>query len=276
MKLISLASGGLTLLLATVACDGGEPVETRQDPQNIVREALAAMESLRSYRLEMVFAGAEEQPVVIEFEAPDDYHFLLYAMRATEGVEELEGVYEAIITGDKAYNRQCKDIDQECESWQQRPRPPVAIAGPAPTFLPDWPLVALEMAQDLQIIGTEEIDGLATTHLRGTVNHIRAVLENERRVFTAAGITSFGKECEHPVGGEEVCRELTFEENLAQQEPTLSFYDENPSTIDAWVSEDGPVRRIALRVPPHEAGDEETAAAFEYSRFNDVEIEPPE
>jgi len=241
----------------------------------MVSEALSAMEGLRSYRLEMLFTSAEGQPVVIEFAVPDSYHFLIHAVQADE-IEEPEGVYEVIMVGDKAYTRQCGDIEKACDPWRQGPRPPVPIAGPSPSFAPGWPLVALEMAQGLQVVGAEDVDGVEATYLRGTVNHIRAVRENERRVFTAAGITTFGKECEQSAGREEVCRDLTFEENLAQQEPELSFYDENPSTIDAWVREDGLVLRIAVDIPPHDTSDGVTGVAVEYSRFNEVTIEAPE
>jgi hypothetical protein len=272
MNRVLLAIEGCLLVLLAAACEneGPRPTPQAQDPQVLVSEALSTMGDLRSYRLEMLFAGAKEQPLVIEFAEPDSYHFLIHAVQADE-IEESEGVYEAIMVGDKAYTRQCRDIEKACDPWRQGPRPPVPIAAPSPSFAPGWPLVALEMAHNLQTIGSEEIDGVPATHLRGAANQLRAALENERRILTAAGITTFGEECEGRPGGREECRELTFEEALVRQEPDLSFYDENPSTIDAWVREDGLVLRIALAIPPHDTG-----VTVEYSRFNEVTIEPPE
>ena len=158
--------------------------------------------------------------------------------------------------------------------------------------MPGWPLVALEMAGELGLVGQDKVDGVALTHLRGSVNHLRAILENQRRFLTAAGITSFGRWCTivamnetgelveaapgTPVENEELCHEQTFEESLESQEPGLSFYDENRATIDVWVSpENFLVHRVALIVPPDEAGGAEMSFVVEYSRFNQVEIEAP-
>jgi hypothetical protein len=157
--------------------------------------------------------------------------------------------------------------------------------------------VALEMTGELELVGQDEVDGTTLTHLRGSVNHLRAILENQRRVFTAAGITSFGTECttaltptvfdetgelvesapDTPAESEQRCREQTFEEALENQEPGLSFYDENPATIDIWVSADGfLIHRVALSIPPDQAGAVEGAVVVEYSLFNQVQIEAPQ
>jgi hypothetical protein len=294
MKHVVAVLAAAMLLTVAASCSGEEVLEggRTEGAETLVEEALAAMDGLNSYRLEMGFAPGEAPPIVIEFVAPDSYRSQWTAVRATNGSESPEGVFDIILVGDKAYARQCEALRQDCEDWQEGPRPAVPIAGPSPSFLPQWPLVAMEMAQGVQDLGGERIDGNSLVHLRGSVNHIRAVMENERRIFAATGITSFGEECKleaaAPVSGtpierEQVCRELTYEEALENQEPALSFYDQNPATIDVWLSpDDFLVHRIELTIPPHddpsvevEPPDEETSVLFEYAAFNEIVIEPP-
>jgi hypothetical protein len=304
-----------TILFVALACGvSGDPDKAR-DPSAIVQEALTATDQLDSYHLAVITPASPEDirdefRWEVEFAAPDSYRFLLFGAEGEsreicESYTPPEGgtgqtcrevltkitsrtVFESILVGDKAYSRQCEALDQNCDDWQEGPRPAVAIAGPSPSFLPQWPLVAMEMAWDLQTLGAEDMDGDSLLHLRGSVNQIRAVMENERRVFTATGVTSFGEECEQeaavpvsgtPIQSEEVCRELTYEEALQNQEPTLSFYDQHPSTVDVWISRDDfLVHRIEIATPPHEdvnPPSEEISVLFEYSRFNEIVIEPP-
>lgn len=260
MKTIAAAVAAILLVL-TASCG-------KDDAPALVEDALTAMNGLSSYRLEMGI-GAEAAPIIVEFATPDRYRTLLAGD---------DRVYEAIIVGERAFSRQCTAVDQGCGDWVEDEAPPFIVLGPSPSYLPQWPLVALEMASDVKVLGTEELEGATTIHLRGSVNLIRAVLENQRRVLTAAGITSFGEECSVPTVGDDepTCRDRTFEESLENQEPTLSFYDENPATIDVWLSPDDLfIRRIALTVPPHESGGQEGSVLLGYSRFNQVEIEPP-
>jgi hypothetical protein len=181
------------------------------------------------------------------------------------------------------YGRQCNETDGVCDPWREQPRGPFVIAGPSPSYLPQWPLVALQLAEDLELVGEDDVDGITLVHLQGSVNHLRAVLENERRVLTAAGITSFGTECTAEAAlpgeppGDEVCRELTFEESLERQEPQLSSYDENPGAIDIWLSaDDFLVHRIMLGIPPDQPGAQESSFTVEYSQFNQIKIEAPQ
>ena len=163
-------------------------------------------------------------------------------------------------------------------------------------FLPRWELVALELTDGLELVGEELVDDATLLHLRGSVNHLRAIFENQRRVLTEAGITSFGSECSsivtpiavdeagsllgptpsNSMDVEEDCRELTFEGSLERQEPDLSFYDEHPGTIDVWVVADNSlIQRIELGIPPDGPVGEEDLFTIEYSLFNEVEIEAP-
>ena len=280
MKLIGVILS-TALLILVASCGQGEDSQgdLTEDAGTLVEQALATMTELNSYRLEMGFGPEEAPPILIEFAAPDSYRFQWGVFQTTNGSESPEGVFETILVGGKAYTRQCEGPDKDCEDWQEGPRPAVAIAGPSPSFLPYWPLVAIEMAGDLETLGTEKVDGQSLLRLRGSVNHLRAIFESERRVFTAAGITSFSEECFGGTDGDENCRELGFEETLENQEPALSFYDQNPATIDVWLSpQDFLVHRIVLDIPPDddvEPPDEETSVLINYSQFDQVVIEPP-
>ena len=311
MRRVALICGSLLLLTVAAACADDEPGEVAPNPQALWERARSAMAELDSYRVSFVFPtrpddALEEYRWEAEYDAPDSYRFLLFGAEGeTEEVCEsytlpngfgrtcrevftkITGrtVSETVLVGDTVYGRQCEDIDTACGPWQVQLRGPIAIAGPSPSFFPQWPQVALELAADFEALGTEEIDGVRLLHVRGSVNHLRAIFENQRRVLTAAGITSFGEECtaeatlpnEPP--GETTCRELTFEDSLERQEQQLSFYDEHPAIIDIWVHpEDYLVRRIAIEAltPPGEPESQETSFVIDYSQFNQVEIEAPE
>ena len=109
--------------------------------------------------------------------------------------------------------------------------------------------------------------------MSGTVNSLRAVLEHQRRIFTEAGV-SFGEECT----GEGECRDLTFEDLLAQEADELAYYDDNPSAIDVWVDGDSHIERMEIRVEPSPADDpgDGVTVMVEYSEFNAVVVEAPE
>jgi hypothetical protein len=304
--LLTLFAGAIAL---AAGCGGGGKDVEVEDRQAFVADALAAMADAKSYRIDLAVPSEGEPPAwTFDYVAPDSYRVLLsvgqvegttpgqecYVLPGNEtsggcedsGAEAVDtSVYESLYVGDKLYARQCERVDSGCGDWETHDRPPVLIAGPSPTFLPGWPLVALQLAQ-IDSLGTDDDDLV----LRGTVNHLRAIFENQRRVLTAAGITSFGSEChdvsEIPVApdgtgpappGSRECHELTYDESLAQQEPDLSFFDETPAQIEVTIARDTSlVRRIVLHAeapPDHEEGVE---LVIEYSDFNEVQIEAPE
>ena len=154
-------------------------------------------------------------------------------------------------------------------------------------------LVGLDLADGLKLAGRDDLNGESMLKLTGTVNHIRAVLENQRRVYSDAGVTSFGQVCEGgagspdpgtPATGEQSCHELTYEEAVNRQEPALSFYDDHPGALDVWVSaEDFLVHRVELTVPPFNdaslGGDPssvETSVVSDYSMFDQVTVKAPQ
>ncbi len=56
----------------------------------------------------------------------------------------------------------------------------------------------------------------------------------------------------------------------------LSFSDENPATIDIWVSPDGfLIHRVELSIPDDDPEGRVGVVLVEYSQFNHVQIEAP-
>ncbi len=310
MKGAFFAVGGLFVLFTVFACGGGKSELISIDPQALLDQARAAMADLESYHTAFSVSthpddAPEEYLWELEFTAPDSYRILQFgAGGETASVCEAyigpdvrsqdetcreeftsttgSALAETVYVGGRLYARQCEDVGMACGPWREQPRGPLVSVGPSAALMPGWPLVALEMAGDLDLVGQDKVDGNTLTHLRGSVNHLRMILENQRRVLTAAGITSFGTSCSVEANfsgqptAEPICRELTFEESLESQEPGLSFYDENRAAIDVWVSRDDfLVHRVALTIPPDEASGAEIFLFVEYSRFNQVEIEAP-
>jgi hypothetical protein len=73
--------------------------------------------------------------------------------------------------------------------------------------------------------------------------------------------------------GQEECRDTTYEDLLEQHEPRLSYSDANPATVDVWIGmHDSLIRRIVF-TPPTE--DTTATMTFDYSDFNEIEIEAP-
>ena len=259
-------------------------------------------------------------PAIMEFAAPDGNRFLqfghvggvievcegddLFSAFFPQGLNDEQtcreiwrsvsrtrrSVVEQIIVGDNAYRRRCeeaidpdaRDADREFDPWDERPRPPIAAPGSGGLYFPQWPFVAIELAEDIELVLKEERDDADLLHLRGFIQFERTLMENERRVLTAAGVTSFHSECKLEAigqGGEgrqTICVDLTFEQALQQREPHLSFSDENPATIDIWVSRDGfLIHRVELSIPDDDPEGRIGVVLVEYSLFDQVQIEAP-
>ena len=174
MKRLSLLFAGSFLLFAALACGGGEPERFSSDSRALLDQAQAAMADLESYHTAFSFStqpddAPEEYLWEMEFTAPDSYRILYFGkVGETEGEceayispdgrgrgetcrEVFTGttepiLFESVYVGDTLYGRQCEDIETACDSWEEQPRGPLVIAGPSPSFMPGWPLVALEMA----------------------------------------------------------------------------------------------------------------------------------
>ena len=281
MKAFLVILAGAALLLAAGACTGGG--KTPSDPQELADRALAAMADLDSYRAELDFGSSEAGPLLTEFARPQSYRLQGGFKKQSEGGEPVDRVIESIYIDNGSYHRECDKADVGCGEWQLGPADTPAPAGPSPLYLPQWPLAGLDLADDLKLAGREELDGEPMLKLTGTVNHIRAVMENIRRLYAEAGVTAFGQDCQDTPDGGQTCRDLTFDEALQQQEPALTFYDGHPGTLEVWLSAEGyRVHRVHVTVPPFndpsQGGDPssvETSVIFSYSKFNDVTIKAP-
>ena len=312
MKLTLLVAA-CALSVVAIGCEGGDSKATltSRTADELTQDVLDAMAGVPSYHLEFLIEG-QDATWAFDYVAPDSYRVLVAVERiagTTPGQEcyvlpgdETAGscedaaaqsaealVYESIYLGDKLYARECEDVDQGCGEWETQDRPPTLIVGPSPSFLPGWPLVAVEMAQIVSL-ETDANDLL----LVGSVNHQRAVLEGQRRVLTAAGITSFGTVClggnetpvmigENATGSPPVglqCHEMTFEESLENQEPELSYLDDHPAAIRVRVlPETDLIRSITVTFTGQpvdsDPAPQPTTLVIEYS-YGDIEIEAPD
>ena len=203
----------------------------------------------------------------------------------------LRTIGELLYVGDTIYAHKCDPDGTNCTAWDRTKRGDVIVGAASPSYFPQWPIVALEVADGVSVSEGSSI--------RGTINHIRAVFENSRRLVEAAGITpTYGQECgaaSTPVelttppddpstlesSSAQNCRDLTYEESLASQEPGLSFYDDNPASIEATTDPKTHFLTVfkmtfAIRGDNGEPTDEYRTLTFTYSNYNGVTIEAPE
>ena len=304
-----LAAG---LLLFGVSCSTAtesEPAEITipADAQAVIDGAVVALADAGSYRTTFAFPLPAEdvrEAAVWEvyYQKPDSYRALLFGEDgpSTEVCESytLPGgsgrscrdvvteitertVAESVLVGDGVFGRRCDGVDQGCGPWEQRPRVGAADFGLSPTFTAGWPAVVLELiAVDA---GTQLVDGDQLVRVSGSVNLLRAIFENQRRLSEAAGITTFGGSCTVVLSpgdesGEEECTETenTFED-LLENEDDVAFEDENPSQVVVWVSlVDGLPRRIEITQAPRPGDANEGAIVIEFGDYGEVTIEAPE
>jgi hypothetical protein len=262
MRLLALL---VAATLLVTACRGGgdsssgaevRTIDAKASAKSVVLQTVYAMQNVESYHLTATIPTHPDDVRGkfgwdIEFAQPDLYRILVPfdegATRQECHADTIEGgtvcydvmvsvtnhgVGESLVVGETVYGRECADIDRDCNEWQQAPRGDVVVPVLSPSYLPQWPIVALEMARDLQTIGEEELDGEAVIHFQAKVNTLRAISENYRHVFEAAGVTTFGQECVGRSDGQEECRDTTYEDLLEQLEPRLSYSDANPAAVD--------------------------------------------
>lgn len=270
--------------IALTACTNEVGVDvTGLDVSEVRDRAVEAMAELESYRVVLTVAGS--QLMTVDFERPNQYRTISQAGPSNNPDEGDANVAEVLYIGDRILLRICAGVDQGCGAWEERPRGDVVVGVGSQAFFPQWPAVAVEMAEALSIdaAGSEIV-------VRGSVNFLRAIFESQRRLFEVAGITAFGRECTilaplvadgtpqrstEPVPTE-VCRDTTYEYLLEQEEADLAAGDANPATIEVRIDPDTYLlRQFEVVISPQ---DEDAALTirFEYSDFNGVTIEAPE
>ena len=301
------------LLLAS--CGSDQPkLDPNLDAEALLAQSSIEMNALDSYHVRFSVPAhpedvREEHRWEFDFVQPDDFRYLLYH---AEGVQkevcETHGQgrtctfiltsitersrYEVLYVSEFSYWRQCDGKGDNCDDWEREARPELPMIGPSPTSWPQWPIVALEMIDQPEPVEIERMSGVETVRIRGTLNMIRAVFENQRRVLEALGITAFGTECgvydvqmntegsfpSTQPGPTATCRDVSFEETLAEHDDSIAFQDENPATIDVWISpEDGRLHRLTIAGPVEDSGEPSIIEfTIDYSEFNSVSLTAPE
>lgn len=291
-------AASLLLVILIVGCSSNPtPAEVEGSPAELVEGAIETMNKLDSYHARLIVPAHPEdvrEKFVwgVEYQAPDSYRLLGQGYEGKEKevcersgtstscrnvmTEITDTTYtEGILVGDMSYGRGCDEGGADCADWQSEPRRDLLVLGPSPSSLPQWPFVVLEMLDEPQRVGSETFDGIATAHLRGNANHIRAILENQRRMLTDAGIVSLFDECDLDDSLDEAakieeCRRQLYEDSLAMQADGVARLDEDPALVDVWISADGHLHRLEL------TDGEMVSLTFEYSDFNEITIEAPE
>jgi hypothetical protein len=298
MRALLAIFAGAALLAVAGACNssgggggGGGSATPTIDQPDLARRALEAMDGLDSFRGNMDFKPPSIGPLLLEFARPFSYRVRGKFSEQSAGGEPVERVIESLFIGARSFHRECNLANEDCGEWSEGQQDTALPPGPSPLYLPQWPFAALAIAEGVKTAGREELNGEPMIKLTGTVNHIRAVLESQRRIYSAAGIETFGELCgqDEPISpdatpsSEQTCREMTYEDALEQQEPALSFYDDHPAILDVWVSEeDSRVHRVEVTVPPFDdpaqggnPAAQETVVIADYSMFDEVTIEVP-
>ena len=271
----SLLFGVATAAIALVVACGGSGDKFALGEADAVRDQVVeAMNGSESYRVQMDIGAS----FVIEYKRPNSYRTLVVRDDNETGESTLG---EQLYVGDTIYARKCDPDGTNCGEWDTTARGDVIVGAASPSYFPQWPMVALDMADDITAS-----DGV----LRGSANHIRAVFENSGQLHEASGKTpTFSRECSSasaPGGGseEQNCRNLTLAEELEIQEPDTSFYDEHPARIEIeFDPETHLIGRFSVTIiEENEDADigehvvEPRTFTFTYSNFNAVTIEAQE
>lgn len=247
---------GLFLLLLA-ACSASEQNDVvlpkPSDIPGLIASSLETMDDLDSYSMEITFSPEGEPfTTVADFAEPGDYR---YIVRLSDDPNE---VGELIEVGDLSYSRLCHNHPDDCEEWEQSERFPVPSLGGLTTFVPETlGFVTLELATDPTFIANEQFEGQTLFHLKASVNLSRAICDNQLRALLAAETQAVEAEL---ASHEEECGQLNFEAVP-------------PSAVDVWLfPTDFRIHHLRIGVP----GDEmDPYLEIDYSRFNEISIEPP-
>jgi hypothetical protein len=287
---ILLGVAWLLMLSMLPACGGddgdgvGPATPHASDADTLLQQAQAAMRDLDSFQLQMTSTWeGRETTYTVAWQRPDSFHVLspdLQSETEDQGKRIIDsGLFEAMAIGNKIYVRQCPAEGEDCDAWQEGPREAIYVPMWAPELEPMWTIELLSLVSDAQIIGEEDVDGVACTRIQGRANIIRAMIQSWRRVEEERGPIYWGESCVSisESGGEmrEDCHETTSDEYIARYEDSLREQDENPTVIEVWLGRDDKLmRRLGFRqaLP----GEEAVTFPFTFSRFNEVDLKPPE
>lgn len=158
-------------LLSLASCSSGDDGESTTpsdlNAQEALERSIEAMKSAESYQMEIAIEG--RPPTVVDFVAPQDYHW------STQTSED--SVSEVFIVGDSGYLRSCNPATNQCSNWRKEPRTSPTFSGILYSFL--WPLVALEMTEPSERFDATPGDSGASLGVRGSVD-VGAAVEEAR------------------------------------------------------------------------------------------------
>jgi len=274
----------VSVLISRGGDDAGSATLPPGDATTLLRQSRVAMLELDSLQLQMTTQWeGREDTYRVAWQSPDSFHVLSPYVTAVyetgkDPVITDHGFVEAIAVGDRIYVRQCEAEDEDCQPWEESARDGLYVPAFAGEALdPMWTIELLGLMPDAQIVGQENVDGVACTRIRGSANIMRAWIQSWRRAEEIRGPLDWGEECTatptEPSGEtEEDCHSLSLDEYIATYEDDLRKQDENPPSVEVWIGRDDKLmRRLEFRTvlaePP--------AGSFTFSQFDEVEVQPP-
>jgi hypothetical protein len=241
---------GLATLFAACNDDGASSSVDGMSAEEFQDAAVEAVQDVQSYASTLNLGDGV--PIEWEVAEPDSYRAIIHTKQAETG--EPAGTNEAVTIGETIYTRTC-DAAGVCEPWQSDERGEIIVGAPSPSYFPQWPLVAVELAEGVGF--EEQPEGEALVPLRGSVNHVRAIYENAHREAEALGLS------------------FNLEEALLNEDDT-GYYEDYPAEIQWWVDPQTMlVGRVDVLVTPPEEDGPALLITATYSRFDEVTIEAP-
>jgi hypothetical protein len=304
MKCIVAVLAVPALLIAFVSCGG----KSQEDAGTVLQQAHTAMRALDSYRATVTTSGESVAGADLAIEyawaAPNSFRSLTPIV-SVEGTgtcgahkagqprrsgctevrgETLQGYVEAVLIGERQYTRSCQGKGSQCDEWEVRDAGTLSIMG-ITYGQAEWTITALTMVQEGEVVGEESVGGEPVIRLKGALDVAEVQVSTLRRAAASAGIETVGEECVEQestpvpegVTPEAIptpqCRPVTVEDFLSQVRDAI---EHDIGSAEMWIGrEDHLVRRFALSVPPADPNGAGLETIVEFSRFNDVVIEPP-
>jgi len=287
---ILLSVGWLLLvsILISRGDDGNSPAAPPAvDAPILLRQSQAAMLELDSFQLEYV--DPSEGPGIthrVLWQSPDSVHVLspYVTARYETGKDPVitdHGFFEAILLGERIYTRQCAAEGEDCQPWEENARVRIYMPGShIGQFDPLWTIDLFRLISEARIVGREDVDGVACIRVSGRADLVQSMVKSLRRAEESRGPLNWGEECTAAAtepGGEtqEDCRKTTLDEYIAMLEESAAEEGWSaPVPVEVWVGEDDRrVRRLNLTQSAPVEGF--VAASFTFSRFDEVEVQPP-
>jgi hypothetical protein len=201
IPLAIVLSVGWLLLVSVLISRGGDngarlSAAPADDAAVVLRQSRAAMLGLDSLQFEMT--SPWEGRVLtyrVAWQRPDSFYVLSPNIVAESSSDNPElviteyGFVEAIAVGDRTYFRQCATDGEDCESWLEGVRENTYVPGIAGEALaPFWTIELLGMMSDAQVVGQEDVDGVACTRIRGEADIGQAMIQSWRRAEEERGV----------------------------------------------------------------------------------------